>query len=70
LRKELEEKFIISETNFKSINEDLKLKIQLEEASSPNDLLGFLTSRAQVNHFVEVIPSVNDIFIKTVTANA
>jgi ABC-2 type transport system ATP-binding protein len=70
LRRELEEKFRISETDFKSINKDLKLKIGIGGQSSPNDLLLYLTSRAQVNHFVEVIPSVNDIFIKTVTSNA
>lgn len=70
LRKELEERFTISDTDFKSINDDLKLKIQIEEKASPNDLLIYLTSRGQVNHFVEVIPSVNDIFIQTVTSNA
>ncbi|MFD0977888.1 ABC transporter ATP-binding protein [Salinimicrobium gaetbulicola] len=70
LRKELSQKFTISGTSFKSINQDLKLRIQIEENASPNDLLVYLTSRAQVNHFVEVIPSVNDIFIKTVTTNA
>lgn len=70
LRKDLEEKFEVSDTEFKSINDDLKLKIQIGVDSSPNDLLIYLTSRAQVNHFVEVIPSVNDIFIKTVTSNA
>ncbi|MDX1602681.1 MAG: ATP-binding cassette domain-containing protein [Salinimicrobium sediminis] len=70
LRKELETKFRISDTEFKSINDDLKLKIQIEPTASPNDLLIYLTGKAQVNHFVEVIPSVNDIFIKTVTTNA
>lgn len=70
LRKDLEQKFNIKDTEFKSINDDLKLQIQIEENSSSNDLLNYLTSRAQVNHFVEVIPSVNDIFIKTVTTNA
>lgn len=70
LRQELETKFRISETDFKSIHEDLKLQIQIEGSASPNELLSFLTSRAEVNHFVEVIPSVNDIFIKTVTTNA
>lgn len=70
LRRELEERFQISNTEFKSINDDLKLQIQIEPDASPNDLLIYLTSRAQVNHFVEVIPSVNDIFIKTVTTNA
>ncbi len=70
LREELETKFRISETDFKSINNDLKLQIQIDESASPNDLLVYLTSRARVNHFVEVIPSVNDIFIKTVTTYA
>ncbi|MEG9328506.1 ATP-binding cassette domain-containing protein [Salinimicrobium catena] len=70
LRKELQERFAITDTNFKSIHHDLKLQIQLAEAASPNDLLTFLTSRSTVNHFVEVIPSVNDIFIKTVTTHA
>lgn len=70
LRKELITKFVIQEARFKSINEDLRLQIQIPEDSSPNDLLHYLLSRARVNHFVEVIPSVNDIFIKTVTGNA
>ena len=70
LRKELEEKFRIFDTQFKSINDDLKLQIQIDENSTSNDLLMYLTGKAQVNHFVEVIPSVNDIFIKTVTTNA
>ncbi len=70
LRKELRERFPITDTNFKSIHNDLKLQIQIADNASPNDLLIFLTSRATVNHFVEVIPSVNDIFIKTVTTHA
>ena len=70
LRKELAEKFPTTDTNFKSIHHDLKLQIQIAENASPNDLLMFLTTKATVNHFVEVIPSVNDIFIKTVTTHA
>jgi ABC-2 type transport system ATP-binding protein len=41
----------------------LKLEIQL---GMPNEL-NVLTQRASVTHFVEKIPSVNDIFIKTVS---
>ncbi len=70
LRKELSERFTINDTRFKSIYHDLKLQIQIPENASPNDLLIYLTSKARVNHFVEVIPSVNDIFIKTVTNHA
>jgi len=70
LLKELSEKFTVSRAGFKSITDDLKLRLQIGQDATSNDLLQYLISRAQVNHFVEVIPSVNDIFIKTVTANA
>ena len=70
LRRELSERFSIRTANFKSINQGLRLEIQIPDNSSPNDLLIFLAGKGQVNHFVEVIPSVNDIFIKTVTKDA
>lgn len=67
---DLNDKFTVGKANFKSITNDLKLRLQIAPEDSPNDLLQYLVLRAQVNHFVEVIPSVNDIFIKTVTQNA
>lgn len=70
LLEQLEQKFVVEKANFKSITEDLKLRLQIAPGGTPNDLLQYLVARAQVNHFVEVIPSVNDIFIKTVTQNA
>lgn len=70
LLKELNERFILGKAKFQSINEDLKLTIQLQENETQNDLLTYLIAKARINHFVEVIPSVNDIFIKTVTQNA
>ena len=70
LLNDLKEKFIVGNTNFKSINKDLKITIQLSDRETPNQLLEYLIGKARVNHFVEVIPSVNDIFIKTVTQNA
>jgi ABC-2 type transport system ATP-binding protein len=69
LRKELSEKFSISSAQFKSIEDELKLKIKINTGDSPNDLISYLTTKAQINHFVEVIPSVNDIFIQTVSKN-
>ena len=64
---DLSQKFTLSQTNFKSLNDELKLEINLGN-STPNELLQVLTQRGQVTHFVEKIPSVNDIFIKTVTS--
>jgi ABC-2 type transport system ATP-binding protein len=63
---DLAQKFTLSQTDFKSLNDELKLEIQLGTAT-PNDLLSILIQRGQVTHFMEKIPSVNDIFIKTVT---
>lgn len=67
LREELSVKFSISPADFKSIENELKLRIKINPGDSPNDLIGYLTTKAQINHFVEVIPSVNDIFIQTVS---
>ena len=63
---DLTQKFTVGQTNFKSLNNDLKLEIDLGNATS-NELLSILTSRGHVTHFSENIPSVNDIFIQTVT---
>jgi len=63
---DLTQKFTLSQTNFKSLNDELKLEIQLGNAT-PNELLSVLVPRGQVTHFVEKIPSVNDIFIQSVT---
>lgn len=63
---DLTQKFTLSQTDFKSLNDELKLEIQLGTAT-PNELLNVLVQRGQVTHFMEKIPSVNDIFIKSVT---
>ncbi|MCU0351580.1 MAG: ATP-binding cassette domain-containing protein [Flavobacterium sp.] len=63
---QLTQKFTVVQTNFKSLNDELKLEVQLGNSSS-NELLSILTSFGQVTHFVEKIPSVNDIFIQTVS---
>ncbi len=63
---DLNQKFMVKPANFKSLNNDLKLEIQLGAATS-NELLYLLTKSGQVTHFVEKIPTVNDIFIQTVS---
>ena len=66
---QLNEKFVVQPANFKNLYNDIKLNISLNAHTSPNELLTFLTSKAQVHHFVEVIPTANDIFIKTIQNN-
>lgn len=65
----IKNKFEVLPATFKNLNDDIKLNVKLPEQTSSNDLLSFLTSKAEVHHFVEVIPSANDIFIQTVTNN-
>jgi len=63
---DLSQKFTLAQTDFKSLNDELKLQINLGKAT-PNELLNTLVQRGQVTHFMEKIPSVNDIFIQTVS---
>jgi ABC-2 type transport system ATP-binding protein len=63
---DITQKFKVGQTNFKSLNNEIKLEVQLGNAL-PNELLHILTQRGQVTHFMEKIPSVNDIFIQAVS---
>ncbi|WP_405292270.1 ABC transporter ATP-binding protein [Algibacter sp. Ld11] len=69
LKQELAQKFDVSDAYFKTLENELKLNIKLLDTQKSNDLLGFLASKGEVSHFVELIPSVNDIFIQTVKNN-
>jgi len=66
---EIKNKFEVLPATFKNLNDDIKLNVKIDESTSSNDLLSFLASKAEVNHFVEVIPTANDIFIQTVKNN-
>ncbi len=66
VKKELQEKFQVSPASFKSLGEELKLKIKLTNGLTSNELLQYLSNKAEVTYFAEVIPTANDIFIQTV----
>ncbi|MBW3519408.1 ABC transporter ATP-binding protein [Flavobacterium sp. NKUCC04_CG] len=63
---DLTQKFEVAHTSFKSLNNELQLEVELGN-SVPNELLQILVLNGQVTHFVEKIPTVNDIFIQTVS---
>lgn len=65
----LASKFELSEATFKSINDELKFNIRLNGSGSANELAAHLTGLGELTHFVEIIPSANDIFIQTVENN-
>ena len=66
---EINSKFTTSHTDSISFNEDVRLIVDLQEKESPKDLIKFLNNKAQITHFTEIIPSANDIFLKSVANN-
>lgn len=62
----LRDKFELFPADFKTINEELQYNIKLPQDATANDLVGYLATQGQLTHFVEVVPSANDIFIETV----
>lgn len=70
LAQQLSQKFHVSPGEFKSFDGASSLRVRLNEKDSPNDLLHYLTSLGTVSHFVEVVPTVNEIFIEFVKDNS
>ncbi|MDW5290519.1 ABC transporter ATP-binding protein [Formosa sp. PL04] len=70
LHRELTEKFEVSPAQFKTIDEQLKLNVKMSSTENSNDLLRYLTTKGEVSHFVELLPSTNDIFIKAIQNNS
>lgn len=66
LQQNLADKFSVVPAHFKTLDNELKLNIKLQDHETANSLLSYLITQGQVSHFVEVIPSVSDIFIQTV----
>ncbi|EAQ42103.1 ABC transporter ATP-binding protein [Polaribacter sp. MED152] len=65
----LKENFTVFPADFKLLGNELTMNVKLGASDTSNDLLSFLTSKGQVQHFVELIPSANDIFIQAVSKN-
>lgn len=65
----LKESFQVFPADFKLLGNEVTMNVKLGANDSSNDLLSFLTSKGQVQHFVELIPSANDIFIQAVNKN-
>ncbi|MGZ3949407.1 MAG: DUF4162 domain-containing protein, partial [Flavisolibacter sp.] len=48
-------------------NDDYSLVVKIDEAHAPNDVLRyFLQTKANIHSFNEILPSLNDIFIRVV----
>lgn len=64
---ELSQKYQVVPASFKTLDDELKLQITLPEGVTSRQLLNDLVQKGDVTYFVEKIPSVNDIFIQTVS---
>jgi len=60
-------KYATKQANFKTLDDELKLEVSLPQSHTPRDLMQYLLQHGEVTYFVEKIPSVNDIFIQTVS---
>ena len=69
IEKEIKNNFQTSKPTFKGLGDNLRLNILLKESQTSDELLSFLVKKAKIQHFKEVIPSANDIFIKSVKEN-
>ena len=69
LNKELESIFETTKPSFKTIGENLKLNVKLNDKQNSDELLKISNQSGKVIHFKEVIPSANEIFINSVENN-
>lgn len=65
----LETAYDVKPTDFRSIDDELKLEVKLKAEESTNDFLAFASKLGRVMYFQEIIPTANDIFIQTVNKN-
>jgi len=69
VKQELASKFEIKDANFKTLEDELKLLVKVPD-DNPRELINLLNNKGILNHFIELIPSANDIFIQAVNKNS
>ena len=65
----MKEKFEVSPADFTLFGDELICNVKLSNNQSSNDVLSVVSKQGEVRHFVEKIPSANDIFIEAVSKN-
>ena len=66
----LKGQFELFSADFKLLNDGFTANVKIPENESSNNLLSLLTKYGEVQHFLELVPSANDIFIKAVNKNS
>ena len=65
----LEDSFGATPMVFKSIHDEVQCHVHLPDQMTPNDLFMQLSQLGQINHFVQEVPTANDIFIQSIHQN-
>jgi len=65
----IEDKFEVIPADFKLFGDEFICNVKLTKNQTSNDLLSVLSNHGEVKHFVEKVPSANDIFIEAVSKN-
>lgn len=60
-------KYKTQQASFKTLDDELKLEVSLPQGATSRELMQYLLQHGDVTYFMEKIPSVNDIFIQTVS---
>lgn len=66
----LKQKFDVFPTDFRMLDEGLTLNVKIPRGDSPNNLFSILSNYGDVQHFLEIVPSANDIFIQAINKNS
>lgn len=66
VQQQLNDIFTVTSADFKSLNNGLKLNIKLPKEKTVNDLLSLLTTKGEIHHFMELVPTANDIFLQAI----
>ena len=66
----LKQQFKVTPTDYRMLNEGFTANVKIPENESPNGLISLLMKYGELQHFLELVPSANDIFIQAVHKNS
>lgn len=69
LFKELSQRWVVTPAHFKTLGDELKVKIQLPRQDTSDEVWRQVGKNGKITHFMEIIPTANDIFIQTVKSS-
>jgi len=66
---EIKQKYKAQLSENKTQDEEFRMLVTLNNGETSKDLIKFLNKKVQINHFTEIIPTANDIFLKSVASH-